>query len=58
MSDNLKIRQPQDPTKINVHESWELDYWSRKFGVSKDALIQAVAAVGPMVSAVKKHLGL
>jgi hypothetical protein len=58
MSDNLKIRQPQDPTKINVHESWELDYWSKKFGVSKDKLVQAVDAVGPLVAKVKQHLGV
>lgn len=58
MPDNLKIRQPQDRTKINIHESWELAYWSKELGVSTVKLTQAVNAVGPMVSAVKKHLGL
>ncbi|MFL6650273.1 MAG: DUF3606 domain-containing protein, partial [Sulfurifustaceae bacterium] len=32
MADDLKIKQPQDPTKINVHESWEVNYWCKKFG--------------------------
>jgi len=58
MSDNLHIRRPQDPTKINIHESWELEYWSKEFKVSKDRLIQAVKAVGPTVTAVKRHLGV
>lgn len=57
MTDNLKIRQPQDPTKINVHEAWELDYWTKKLGVSAQQLKDAVKAVGVTVTAVKKHLG-
>jgi hypothetical protein len=31
MSDNLNIKRPQDPTKVNVNENWELEYWSQKF---------------------------
>ncbi|MFJ3482183.1 DUF3606 domain-containing protein [Pseudomonas sp. NPDC090202] len=46
-----------DATKINVHEDWELSYWSSHFGVSKEKLKQAVAAAGVQTSAVKKHLG-
>jgi Protein of unknown function (DUF3606) len=57
MSDNLKIRQPQDPLQINIHEAWELDYWSKKFGISQVQLITAVRAVGTQVSRVKAHLG-
>ncbi len=58
MTDNLKIRQPQDPTKINVHEPWELSYWSKKFSISPDQLNAAVRTVGPSVVRVKQHLGL
>lgn len=58
MTDNLKIRQPQDPTKINVHEPWELSYWSKKFSIRSDQLKAAVQAVGPLVARVKQHLGL
>ncbi len=58
MADNLKIKQPQDPTKINVNEPWELDYWSKKFSVSKEKLILTVNVVGPLVSKVKQHLGV
>jgi len=57
MPDNLNRRQPEDPKRINIHEAWELDYWADTFGVSKEQLIQAVKAVGPMVADVKKKLG-
>lgn len=57
MSDNLKIRQPQDPLQINIHETWELEYWSKKFGITQDRLKQAVKAAGTQVSKVKLYLG-
>ena len=57
MSDDLSKKRPQDATKVNVHESWELEYWSKKFGVTKEQLKNAVKAVGVSAEAVKKHLG-
>lgn len=58
MSDNLKIKRPLDAKKINVGETWELDYWTKTLNVSADRLRQAVRAVGPMVDDVKRHLGI
>jgi len=57
MSDDTSKRGPQDASKINVHESWELNYWTKKFGVSAAKLEEAVKAVGPGVEKVKAHLG-
>lgn len=57
MSDNLKIRQPIDGTKINVNESWELSYWTKTLGVTEAKLREAVKAVGTGVKAVKTYLG-
>jgi len=42
MSDDLNRIKPEDPTKININQSWELTYWSQKLGVSKQELIRAV----------------
>jgi Protein of unknown function (DUF3606) len=56
MPDNLKIKQPEDPTKINIHETWEVNYWTDKFGISAGELIAAVRAVGVSVAAVKAYL--
>jgi Protein of unknown function (DUF3606) len=57
MPDNLKDRQPQDASKINVHEAWELEYWCKALGVTPQQLKDAVQAVGVSVIAVKKYLG-
>ncbi len=57
MSDNLKIKQPEDPTKINIHQQWELNYWTKELGVTESVLLIAVRLVGPLVKDVKKCLG-
>ena len=57
MPDDLSKRRPQDSSKINVNEPWELEYWCKLFGVTPQQLKQAVQKVGVMVAAVKKHLG-
>jgi len=57
MSDDLSKRRPQDATKVNVNESWEQEYWSKKFGVTKERLKEAVKTVGTSVAAVQKYLG-
>jgi len=57
MADDLTKKGPQDGSKINVHEAWELDYWCKKFGVTDQQLKDAVAAVGTSVQKVKEHLG-
>lgn len=57
MTDNLKIKQPQDPKTINTHEEWEMNYWSKKFGVSKEQIKQAVKEVGNSSEKVKNKLG-
>lgn len=57
MADNLQDRGPQDRSRINVNETWELQYWTRHFGVSEDQLRSAVKAAGTSVEAVGKHLG-
>lgn len=57
MADDLTKRGPQDRSKINVHEAWELDWWTKALGVSAATLKQVVAEVGPSVAAVRKKLG-
>lgn len=57
MADSLQNRGPADRAKINVHESWEVDYWTKELGVSEEKLIAAVLAAGPAVKSVRQHLG-
>jgi hypothetical protein len=56
MSDNLNNRGQQDRSRINVHEKWEVDYWTKELGVTKEQLEQAVKSAGPTVNAVRQHL--
>jgi len=57
MSDDLTKRRPQDASKINVHEPYELNYWADHFKVSKEKIKEAVQKVGVMVDKVKAYLG-
>jgi hypothetical protein len=54
--DKTKAGKP-DRDRINVNETYELRDWSKKFGVSEDALKAAVQAVGPMAKDVAQKLG-
>lgn len=56
MSDDKNMRGPQDRSRINIHEDYELQYWSEKFGVSRDELKKAVAAVGVSANDVEAFL--
>lgn len=58
MSDDLTRRKPEDPNKININQSWEVEYWTKTLRVSEARLKEAVKAVGPMVSDVKRYLGI
>lgn len=57
MSDDLSKRRPQDSSKVNIHEAWEVKYWCAKFGVTETRLREAVRAVGVSAAAVQKYLG-
>ncbi len=57
MADNLGKRHPQDASRINVHEDWELRYWTDKWQVSRQQLMDTVKRVGVQVNDVAKALG-
>jgi Protein of unknown function (DUF3606) len=57
MPDDKTKTGPADANRINVHEDYELRYWTKQLGVTTDRLKDAVRAVGPMVRDVKSHLG-
>ncbi|WP_083488804.1 DUF3606 domain-containing protein [Pedobacter borealis] len=45
-----------DRARININEGYELDYWSNKFGVSKDKLKAVIQTVGTSARAVEDYL--
>jgi hypothetical protein len=58
MSDNPLEPGPQDYDRINVLVESDIDYWSKKFGVSRERLAKAIQEVGPRVADVQKALGV
>ena len=54
--DNKNLRGPQDSARVNVNENYELRYWSEKFHVSAERLMEAVREVGVSAVAVEKYL--
>ena len=56
MTDDTNNRGPQDRSRIAMGEDYEVEYWTGKFGVSRDRLRQAVDAVGNSADAVERHL--
>jgi hypothetical protein len=57
MPDDPSKRGPQDSSRVNIHESWELEYWCKQFNVKPSELKDCVRKVGAMVEDVKKCLG-
>lgn len=56
MADNRTLRGPQDSSRIAMGEDYEVEYWTDKFGVSRDELQKAIDAVGNSADAVEAHL--
>jgi hypothetical protein len=56
--DHLTKREQPDRSKINMHESFEVKYWTHQLGVSRERLQQVVDKVGNSAATVRKELGL
>lgn len=57
MPDDKSKTGPADRSRVNIHEDYELRYWSTKFGVTAQQLRDAVARVGVMAADVARALG-
>jgi hypothetical protein len=57
MADDLHNRGNQDRSRVNVNEKWEIDYWTKKWGVTREQLVAAAKEVGVSVAAIAKKLG-
>ena len=56
MPDDKTKTRPQDASRINIHESYELEYWAKKFNVTPEQLREAVNKVGTSARAVEEEL--
>lgn len=57
MSDDKSKKGQPDRSRINIHEPYEVSYWTVRLGVSEQKLREAVSAVGVSVEAVRRYLG-
>ena len=57
MADNLQSTGPQDRSRINIHEDWEVRYWTEALGVTREQLTELVKEVGTSANAVRQRLG-
>ena len=55
MDDKLILNR-LDKNRINVHEYFEVEYWSKKFGINPELLRRAVREAGASVDQVKQYL--
>ena len=56
MADDLTNRGAQDRSRINLEESWEITYWTKKFGCTEAELRDAIQEVGNAADSVRKYL--
>ena len=56
MADNRSIRGPQDRSRINLSEDYEVEYWTKELGVSKDQLTRIALKHKGSAAAVREEL--
>jgi hypothetical protein len=56
MPDDTTSRGYRESLRIDINEKWELAYWSEKFDVTAEELMQAVREVGVLARDVERHL--
>jgi hypothetical protein len=42
--------------QINIHENYEVEYWTKELGIHREMLLKAVSVVGNSADEVKKYL--
>ena len=56
MADDRTIRDARDRARINLSEDYEVRYWTRELGVTKDELTRLVKQHGDSVEKARKAL--
>jgi hypothetical protein len=57
MADDRTKRGQPDRSKINMSEDYEVKYWTRHFGVTREELQKVVDRVGNSAATVAKEFG-
>ena len=57
MADDLTNRGPQDRSRISMSEDYEVRYWTKALGLSKEELQKLVDEHGNSAANIKEVLG-
>ena len=57
MADDKSNRGPADRARINIHEPYELEYWSKELGVKPGRLRELVGKHGVMAADIRRAHG-
>jgi len=57
MTDDKANRGPQDRSRVNLSEDYEVRYWTKELGVTKDELARLVHQHGNSVEKLRQELG-
>ena len=57
MADDKTNRGPQDRARVNLSEEYEVRYWAKELGVSKEELIRLVQQHGNSAEKLRRELG-
>jgi hypothetical protein len=57
MADDTAKRDYRDHDRINIHQDYELRYWTKELGVTPEKLRQTVEKVGVMATELHKAFG-
>jgi hypothetical protein len=49
--------EPRRSCRVNIHEAYEVRYWTEKWSVSKEQLVDAVKKAGVSVEAILREPG-
>ena len=56
MADDKSKTKPQDASRINIHEDYQVRYWMHKFGCTAEQLKTAVSQIGTSARTVEEAL--
>jgi hypothetical protein len=54
-TDNINARK-EEKENINIHDAFELRYWSNRFVVTKELILEAVREAGDSKDEIMKYL--
>jgi hypothetical protein len=54
MADDKSNRGPADRARINIHEPYEMEYWSKELGVTPERLRELVGKHGVMAADIRR----